>query len=141
MKRRALTQENATRLEILNALFPEGVKTVKVWNEIIMPLRSNSKKDHLSLETLEIIFDRKLRLKKRIRKHFPEVHDQLRIIFHGDMDLLRKITEGTWKFSDSHKPYSRHIIVLHGVTPHETLMDWAAQAVISMLIQYSEVNI
>lgn len=141
MKKGTSAQENATRLEILNALFPEGVKTIKVWNELIIPLRSNSRKEHLSLETLEIISDRKLKLKKRIREHFPEIHDQLRIIFHGDMDLQRKITEGTWRFSESHRPYSRHIIVLHGVTPQETLMDWAAQAVISMLIRYLDVTI
>ena len=93
------------------------------------------------MDTLEIILDERLKLKSRIRKHFPHVGDQLRIIANGDMNLLRKITAGTWKFSESHEPYSTHIIVLHGDTPNEAILDWAAQSVISMLILLIGVDI
>lgn len=137
MKKKTRAEVKATRLQIIRALFPEGIKVERVWNEILGPLMSMGHAGkRLNLESLEKLFERKLKLKTRIGKSFPEVHDQLRIIFNADTSILQKITEKTWTFSGHVKPYSRHIILLHGTNPEEAILDWAAQSVISMLIQH-----
>lgn len=125
-----------SRTEILKKLFPRGINEAKIWNGFVAILGEGKTHERLSVERLESVVEPKFKLKQRISKYFPEVADKLRIIFHGDMELLRRITQSTWVFSHSHEIYSHDAIVLHGLTADEILLDWAAQSVITMLLRH-----
>lgn len=126
----------AARLQILNALFPEGIKPVEIWHKLIAPLRGKVDSHLMSIDVLEKFIEQKFKLKRRITRIFPREHEQLWIIQHGDTSLLLKITRRASKFHDSHRQYSNHATVIHGDTFQEQLLDWAAQSVITMLIRH-----
>lgn len=126
--------QNGQMAAILKKLFPRGIKRTKIWNSLVPLLGDEDRR--LSVERLEVMAECKFKLKQRISQYFPEVADKLQIIVNGDTDLLCSITQKTWEFSESHETYSQHAIVLHGLTPGEFLLDWAAQSVVTMLLRH-----
>lgn len=91
---------NRNRKKILEKLFPEGIDRVKIWNGFV-PILGGEKHEHLSVERLESVAEPKFKLKQRIKRQFPTAVDKLYLIYHGDMSLLRRITQITWSFSRS----------------------------------------
>lgn len=122
----------------MEELFPEGIDRNKIWTALVPILRQESC-DH-SGDVLEAVANCKLGLKQRIQEHFPSVADQWYIISWGDTDLLRRVTDRMWLFARSHAQHSQDVIVLHcgfeSAEPHDFLLDWAAQAVVTMMLEY-----
>lgn len=127
------------REEILETLFPEGIDKNKIWNALVVIF----KEEHHSLsgDVLEAVAKCKLGIKKRIKKFFPEITDQWYIISWGDTDLLRRVTQRAWSFSHSHAKHSNDTIVLHGSNSEEFLLDWAAQAVVTMMLRHIKASV
>ncbi len=126
--------------EILERLFPEGLDSVEIW-EGFKGLFKKQGGRHLSIAKLTIVAGERLKLKKRIQQYFPRLSDQMYIIYYGDLKRQREITQVTWAFSETHEPHSKDIIILHGLTLEEVILDWAAQSVITMLLRYIKVTI
>lgn len=135
MKKTKSMENDKAEAYILGKLFPEGVKSVKIWNGFIHFI-SRSGRDHLSIEKLELVADRKFKIKRRIRRFFPKAKDQLRIVSRCDIRFLHLITQETWGFTGSYARHAKDALVLHGATPREVLLDWAAQAVVAMLLKH-----
>lgn len=127
-------------VKILTRLFPEGIKAVKIWNGLITLLGKRDYKN-ASVEKLEVTLDCRFKIKLRIQRHFPGLKDKLYLIQQGDTGLLHRLTQDTWYFAGEHKAHSHDAIVLHGRNPEEILLDWAAQAVITILLRYINVSI
>jgi hypothetical protein len=124
------------RMAILQKLFPEGIRKEKIWQWLVGCL-SPGVHEQVSLERLEIVVAQTLKLKPRIKRAFPTVEGQWAIICFGDIEVQQNITRATWRFSGSHELWGRNAtIVLHGLTAEKILLDWAAQAVITMLLWY-----
>lgn len=133
------TVRNWRRETILKRLFPEGVNEVKIWNAFV-PILKREQHDQ-SGDLLETLADCKLGLKERIKKHCPLVTDQWYVISQGDTDLMCRVTQRAWSFTHSQAKHSHDAVVLHGVTPDEFLLDWAAQAVVTMLLLRIEASV
>lgn len=140
MKPTSRASQNRPSATILEKLFPEGIDKTKIWNGLVVIL-GREERQPLSIEKLEVVLDRKFKIKRRINKFFPETADKINIIFQSDTAFLHQITQATWAFSESHLVYSRDAIVLHGHEPGEILLDWAAQAVITMLLKHIKVSV
>jgi len=128
------------RAAILQQLFPEGIRETEIWNGLVGCLKPGDH-ERVSVERLEVVAVQRLKLKQRIGKAFPTVTGLFAIIRFDDVKLHHRITQTTWRFSKSHRLYARDAIVLHGLTTREILLDWAAQAVITMLLRRIKVRI
>jgi hypothetical protein len=124
--------EALTCEEIVAKLFPKGLKTEGVWNNLIITLRSRDMK----VRKLEQLVEQKFHVRNRIRRAFPTLEDQLPLLLCADIRQLQQITHETWKFSRTHKGLCYSTIVLTGDTPEEVLMDFAVLSVIAILINY-----
>lgn len=139
---KTINQKNLERARtaILNKLFSGKINQTKIWNGFIAIIGGKSH-EHLSVERLEAVADRKFKLKQLISEHFPTADDKLHLISHCDFDLLREITQSTWDFSPTHLAHAKDAIVLHGYTMEEILLDWAAQSVVTMLLGHIKVKL
>ena len=133
--------QTKNRKKILTRLFPEGINEVKIWNGLVVLINNKEDNEQLSVERFEDAAETKFKLKQRIIKYFPKVGDKMCIINNGDMDMLRKLTQSVWSFADSHKIYAHEAVVLHGRHVETLLLDWAAQAVVTMLLRHIKASI
>ncbi|OGF24557.1 hypothetical protein A3H66_02900 [Candidatus Falkowbacteria bacterium RIFCSPLOWO2_02_FULL_45_21] len=132
LNRRTSKKQRATA--ILKKLFPEGIKEEKIWNSFVGCLKPGERAPHLSAQKLKIVKARKTGIKERIQKNFPNEEDQLYIIRHGEVGLQQTLTQIIWHFHDSHILEAKNGVFLQGDTVSQLILDWAAQAVITMLL-------